>query len=176
MPLEMRLLPALSASLLLVVLPSCVVHEARPLPPPMSEAEAVQRGERWCGEHGYACRVRQVVQRGDLVEVLLDADGHGTRGPLRLEYGLYDHRLLRVEVPTLAPSGPRPADQREVVQAGDRWCQSRGYRCVLESAHVEGQARWVLQYRVDGPARGRVALTYDAFNRSLLGVREDVHG
>jgi len=33
------------------------------------------------------------------VQVLLEAEGHGARGPLRLEYGLYDHRLVRVEVP-----------------------------------------------------------------------------
>jgi hypothetical protein len=31
--------------------------------------------------------------------VLLEAEGHNARGPLRLEYGLYDHRLVRVEVP-----------------------------------------------------------------------------
>jgi hypothetical protein len=142
----------------------------------MSESEAVQRGEHWCGEHGYGCRLRHVVQRGDVVEVLLDAEGHGVRGPLRLEYGVFDHRLVRVEVPVASPPGPRPADQREMVETGERWCHSRGYRCVLEDAHVEGQARWVLRYQVDGPARGRVALTYDAFSRSLLGVREDLHG
>jgi len=34
----------------------------------------------------------------------------------------------------------------------------------------------VLRYRVEGGGRGEVALTYDAFSRALLGVRENVHG
>ena len=48
--------------------------------------------------------------------------------------------------------------------------------CVLQDAHVEGQARWVLRSRVEGSRRGEVGLTYDAFSRALLGVRENVHG
>jgi hypothetical protein len=111
-----------------------------------------------------------------VVEVVFDADGHGAGGPLRLEFGSWDHRLVRVEVPTLSPSGPRPAEQGEVVREGDAWCRSRGYVCVLQEAHVEGQARWVLRYRVEGARRGEVGLTYDAFSRALLGVRENVQG
>ena len=115
-------------------------------------------------------------RRDDVVEVLFDAQGHGAQGPLRLEYGSWDRRLVRVEVPATPPSGPRPAEQSEVVQAGDAWCRSRGWVCVLQDAHVEGQARWVLRYRVQGGVRGEVGLTYDAFSRALLGVRENVHG
>src|SRR5262249_61657435 len=128
------------------------------------------------GRRAGGCQVRAVAQRGARVAARLAAEGHGARGPLRLEYGLFDPRLVRVEVPVPPPPGPRPADQREMVETGQRWCQSRGYHCVLENAHVEGQARWVLQYRVDGRARGWVALTYDAFSRSRLGGREGVHG
>jgi hypothetical protein len=117
-----------------------------------------------------------VGRRDDVVEVVFDAQGHGAQGPLRLEFGSWDRRLVRVEVPATAPAGPRPADQNEVVQAGDAWCRSRGYVCVLQDAHVEGQARWVLHYRVEGERRGEVGLTYDAFSRALLGVRENVHG
>ena len=43
------------------------------------------------------------------------------------------------------PPAARSRREREVVQAGDAWCQSRGSVCVLEDAHVEGQARWVLR-------------------------------
>ena len=142
----------------------------------MSDAEAVQRGETWCSNHGYGCRPRRVGRRDDLVEVVFDAQGHGAQGPLRLEFGSWDRRLVRVEVPAAPPAGPRPAEQGEVVQAGDAWCRSRGWVCVLQDAHVEGQARWVLRYRVEGGVRGEVGLTYDAFSRALLGVRENVHG
>jgi len=142
----------------------------------MSDAEAVQRGESWCASHGYGCRARRVGRRGDLVEVVFDARGHGAEGPLRLEYGGWDRRLLRVEVPVVPPEGPRPAEEKEVVRAGDAWCRSRGYVCVLEDAHVEGQSRWVLRYRVEGGGRGEVGLTFDAFSRALLGVREKVRG
>ncbi len=93
----------------------CVVHETRPLPPPMSEAEAVQRGESWCSSHGYECRTRRVARRADVVEVVFDAEGHGAQGPLRLEFGSWDRRLLRVEVPAALPHGPRPAAESEVV-------------------------------------------------------------
>jgi hypothetical protein len=117
-----------------------------------------------------------VGRHGDVVEVVFDAEGHGAEGPLRLEFGSSDHRLVRVEVPTVAASGPRPAEQGEVVREGDAWCRSRGYVCVLQDAHVEGQARWVLRYQVEGGLRGEVGLTYDAFTRELLGVRENVHG
>ncbi len=41
---------------LLLLSSGCVVHETRPMPPPMSDAEAVQRGESWCTSHGYGCR------------------------------------------------------------------------------------------------------------------------
>ncbi len=60
--------------------------------------------------------------------------------------------------------------------AGEAWCQSRGYVYVLLDAHVEGHSRWVLRYRVEGGRRGEVGLTYDAFSRVLLGVRENLHG
>lgn len=161
--------------LLMVALSSCVVRESRPLPPPMSDAEAVQRGEAWCGQHGYGCRTRSVARRGDLVEAVFDAEGHGARGPLRLDFGVWDRRLVRVEAPTVPPPGPGPMAESEAVREGDAWCRSRGYVCILEDAHMEGQARWQLRYRVEGPARGRVGLTYDAFSRALLGVHEDVH-
>jgi hypothetical protein len=36
-----------------------------------------------------------------VVEVVFDAEGHGAEGPLRLEFGSWDHSLVRVEVPTL---------------------------------------------------------------------------
>ena len=167
----------LRLSVLAILLSSgCAVHEIRPLPPPMSDAEAVQRGETWCANHGYQCRARRVGRHGDLVEVMFDAQGRGAQGPLRVEFGSWDHRLVRVEVPEPPPAGPRPAEQSEVVQAGDAWCRARGYVCVLQAAHVEGQARWVLRYRVEGGLRGEVGLTYDAFSRALLGVRENVHG
>ena len=71
-----------------------------------------------------------------MVEVVFDAEGRGTEGPLRLEFDSWDHRLVRVEVPTLPRSGARPAEQ-------------------------------------GAPLPG---LTYDAFSRALLGVRENVHG
>ncbi len=170
----MRALPLWVLAILLSS--GCVVHETRPLPPPMSDAEAVQRGESWCSSHGYGCQARRVAHHADLVEVVFDASGHGAEGPLRLEFGSWDHRLVRVEVPAVPPAGPHPADQAEVVQAGDAWCRSRGYVCVLQNAHVEAQSRWVLHYRVEGGLRGEVGLTYDAFSRVLLGVRENVHG
>jgi hypothetical protein len=47
---------------------------------------------------------------------------------------------------------------------------------VLQDAHVEGQARWVLRYRLGGGLHGEVGLTYEAFSRAVLGVRENVHG
>ncbi len=170
----MRILPLFVSAALLS---GCVVHETRPLPPPMSDAEAVQRGESWCAAHGYGCRVHRVGRHGDVTDVVFDAQGHGAEGPLRLEFGSWDRRLVRVEVPAVPPSGPRPAEEAEVVQAGDAWCRSRRYVCVLQDAHVEGQSRWVLRYRVvDGPMRGEVGLTYDALSRALLGVRENVHG
>ena len=172
--LAMRILQLPTVAFLL--LSGCVVHETRPAPPPISDSEAVQRGETWCSSHGWGCRPRRVGRHGDVVEVVFDAEGHVTQGPLRLEFGSWDHRLVRVEVPALPPAGPRPAEQSEVVQAGDAWCRARGYVCVLQDAHVEGQARWVLRYRVEGWARGEVGLTYDAFSRALLGVRENVHG
>ena len=142
----------------------------------MSDAEAVQRSESWCASHGYGCTARRVERRGDVVEVVFDAEGTGRTGPLRLEFGSRDRRLVRVEVPAVPPAGPRPAEQSEVVQAGDAWCRARGYVCVLQDAHVEGQARWILRYRVEGGLRGEVGLTYDGFTRALLGVRENVHG
>lgn len=154
----------------------CVVHETRSLPPPMSDAEALERGHAWCESHGYGCQARRVARRGDLLEVVFDAQGHGAQGPLHLEFGSWDRRLVRVEVPAIPPSGPRPAEQGEVVRAGEAWCRSRGYLCVLEDAHVEGQSRWVLRYRVEGARRGQVGLTYDAFSRALLGVQENVGG
>jgi hypothetical protein len=170
----MRVAPLCLSVLLLSS--GCVVHETRPLPPPMSDAEAVQRGESWCTSHGYGCRPRRVGRRADVVEVVFDAEGHGAQGPLRLEFGTWDRRLLRVEVPAVPPPGPRPAEESEVLQAGAAWCRSRGYVCVLLDSHVEGQSHWVLRYRVQGARRGEVGLTYDAFSRALLGVRENVHG
>lgn len=89
------------------LLSGCVVHEARPLPPPMSDAEAVQRGETWCSSHGWGCRPRRVGRHGDVVEVVFDAQGHGVEGPLRLEFGSWDRRLVRVEVPAVGAAGPR---------------------------------------------------------------------
>jgi hypothetical protein len=93
----MRVVPLCVAVLLLSS--GCVVRETRPLPPPMSDAEAVQRGESWCTSHGYSCRVRRVGRHADVVEVVFDAQGHGAEGPLRLEFGSSDWRLVRVEVP-----------------------------------------------------------------------------
>src|SRR5262249_51874888 len=58
---------------LALLAPACAVHETRPLPPPMSDAEAVQRGESWCASHGYGCSPRRVGRHGDLVEVVFDA-------------------------------------------------------------------------------------------------------
>src|SRR5215472_10020936 len=81
---RMRSLPLWVCLVLLA--PACAVHETRPLPPPMSDAETIQRGESWCASHGYGCTARRVVRRGDLVEVVFDAHGHGSQGPLRLEY------------------------------------------------------------------------------------------
>ena len=170
----MRALP--SGVLAILLSSGCVVHETRPDAPPLSDSEAVQRGEAWCTSHGYRCLARRVGRHGDVVEVVLDAQGHGAQGPLRLEFGSWDHRLVRVEVPSGPPPGPRPAGQSEVVPAGEAWCRSRGYVCVLQDAHVEGQARWVPRYRVEGGLRGEVGLTYDAFSRALLAVRENVHG
>lgn len=87
------------------LLSGCVVHETRPLPPAMSDSEAVQRGETWCSSHGWGCRTRRVGRHGDVVEVVFDAEGHGAEGPLRLEFGSWDHRLVRVEVPTVPRAG-----------------------------------------------------------------------
>ncbi|HET6980782.1 MAG TPA: hypothetical protein VFI53_01505, partial [Myxococcaceae bacterium] len=70
--------------LALLLSSGCVVHETRPLPPPISDAEAVQRGETWCSSHGYGCRPHRVGRRGDVVEVVFEAEGHGAQGPLRL--------------------------------------------------------------------------------------------
>jgi hypothetical protein len=140
----------------------------------MSDAEAVQRGETWCSSHGWECRPRRVGRSGDVIELVFDARGHGTEGPLRLEFGSWDHRLVRVEVPAVPSGGPRPADEHEVVSAGEAWCRARGWICVLQDAHLEGQARWVVRYRVEGSRRGEVGLTYDAFSHTLLRVREDV--
>jgi hypothetical protein len=102
-----------------VLLSGCVVRETRPVSPPLSDAEAVQRGETWCSSHGWGCRPHRVGRHGDVVEVVFDARGHGAEGPLRLEFGSWDHRLVRVEVPAMPSGGPRPADEREVVGAGD---------------------------------------------------------
>jgi len=170
----MRLLRLLLLTAFL--LSGCAVRETRPLAPSMSDSEAVQRGETWCSSHGWECRPRRVGEHGDVVEVVFDARGHGAEGPLRLEFGSWDHRLVRVEVPAVPSGGSRPADEREVVDAGNAWCRSRGWVCVLQDAHVEGQARWVLRYRVEGSRSGEVGLTYDAFSRALLDVRENVHG
>jgi hypothetical protein len=85
----------------------------------MSDAEAVQRGETWCSSHGWGCRPRRVGRHGDLVEVVFDARGNGAEGPLRLEFGSWDHRLLRVEVPAMPSGGPGPAEEREVVGASN---------------------------------------------------------
>jgi hypothetical protein len=142
----MRLLrfPLLAAFLL----SACAVHETRPLPPSMSDSEAVQRGETWCSSHGWECRPHRVGRHGDVIEVVFDAHGHGAEGPLRLEFGSWDHRLVRVEVPAVPSGGSRPANEREVVDAGNAWCRSRGWMCVLQDARVEGHARWVLRFRV----------------------------
>jgi hypothetical protein len=102
-----------------VLLSACLVREARPVSPPLSDAEAVQRGETWCSSHGWGCRPRRVGRHGDVVEVVFDARGHGAEGPLRLEFGTWDHRLVRVEVPAMPSGGPRPADEREAVGARD---------------------------------------------------------
>jgi hypothetical protein len=101
------------------LLSGCAVREARPVPPPMSDAEAVERGETWCSSHGWGCRPRRVSRHADVVEVVFDARGHGAEGPLRLEFGSSDHRLVRVEVPAMPSGGPGRADLREVVGAGD---------------------------------------------------------
>ena len=93
----------------------CAVQETRPSAPPMSDSEALQRGETWCSSHGWGCRPRRVGRRGDVVEVVFDAQGHGAQGPLRLEFGSWDHRLVRVEVPELPNGGPG-----SVVQPGMR--------------------------------------------------------
>jgi hypothetical protein len=102
-----------------VLLSGCVVRETRPVSPPLSDAEAVHRGETWCSSHGWGCRPRRLGRHGDVVEVVFDARGHGAEGPLRLEFGSRDHRLVRVEVPAMPPGGPWPAGEREVVGAGD---------------------------------------------------------
>ena len=70
-----------------VLLSGCVVRETRPVSPPLSDAEAVQRGETWCSSHGWGCRPRRLGRHGDVVEVVFDARGHGAEGPLRLEFG-----------------------------------------------------------------------------------------
>ena len=102
-----------------VLLSGCVVRETRPLPPPMSDSEAVQRGETWCSIHGWGCRPRRVGRHADVVEVVFDARGHGAEGPLRLEFGSWDHRLVRVEVPAMPSGGPRFTEEREVIGAAD---------------------------------------------------------
>jgi len=105
-------------SLLAALLSGCVVRETRPVSPPLSDAEAVQRGETWCSSHGWGCRPRRVGRHADVIEVVFDARGHGAEGPLRLEFGSWDHRLVRVEVPAMPSGGPRPADERELIGAG----------------------------------------------------------
>jgi|GEM_PF-3148207 hypothetical protein len=89
----------------------CVGQQRRPLPPPMSEDDAVQLSESWCTSHGYRCMAPRVGQRGDVVEVVSDAEGQGRRGPLRLEFGSWDRRLVRVEVPEVSSVASRPAEQ-----------------------------------------------------------------
>ena len=64
------------------------------------------------------------------VSVLLLSSG--AEGPLRLEYGGWDRRLLRVEVPVLPPAGSRPPEENEVVREGDAWCRSRALLGVRE--------------------------------------------
>jgi len=107
---SMKALPRLVFPLLALLLSfGCVVHDTRPLPAPLSDAEAIQESESWCTSHGYQCMARRVGRRGDVVEVVLDSEGHGTHGPLRLEFGSSDRRLVRVEVPTVPSPEPGPA-------------------------------------------------------------------
>jgi hypothetical protein len=53
----------------------------------------------------------RVGQRGDVVEVVSDAEGQGGASPLRLEFGSWDRRLVRVEVPEVSSVASRPAEQ-----------------------------------------------------------------
>ena len=107
----MRTLPFLVLAWLLSL--GCVGPQTRPLPPPMSDSEAVQLGESWCTSHGYRCMAPRVGRRGDVVEVVSDAEGQERRGPLRLEFGSTDRTLLRVEVPEVSSVASRPGEQSE---------------------------------------------------------------
>jgi hypothetical protein len=106
---SMRVLPILVLAWLLSS--GCVAQQTRPLPPVMSDAEAVQRSESWCASHGYRCMAPRVGRRGDVVEVVSDAEGQGRRGPLRLEFGSWDRTLVRVEVPEVLSLGSRSGEQ-----------------------------------------------------------------
>jgi hypothetical protein len=53
----------------------------------------------------------RVGRRGDVVEVVSEAEGQGRRGPLRLEFGGSDRTLVRVEVPTVSSLGSSDVEQ-----------------------------------------------------------------
>ncbi len=106
---SMRTLPFLALAWLLSL--GCVGQQTRPLPPPMSDGDAVQLSDSWCTSHGYRCTAPRVGRRGDVVEVVSDAEGQGRRGPLRLEFGSSDRTLVRVEVPEGSSAASRPAEE-----------------------------------------------------------------
>jgi hypothetical protein len=106
---SMRTLPFLALAWLLSL--GCVGQQTRPLPPPMSDADAVQLSDSWCTSHGYRCTAPRVGRRGDVVEVVSDAEGQGRRGPLRLEFGSWDRTLVRVEIPDGSSVASRRAEQ-----------------------------------------------------------------
>jgi len=91
----------------------CVGQQTRLLPPPISDSDAVQLGEAWCTNHGYQCMAPRAGRRGDVVEVVSEAEGQGRRGPLRLEFDSRDRTLVRVEVPEASSVASGPDGQSE---------------------------------------------------------------
>ncbi len=64
----------------------------------------------------------------------------------------------------------------EAVGLGHNFCHSRGYECRLKEAHTaEGGDKWKVKFQVrTASAKGHLHLDYDAYNRNLLKVDENV--
>lgn len=168
----------------------CIVRTvpAHPLPPPpprlITANEAVHRGDEYCHNHGWGCRLADVTLHGEVWFVNYDAVNPTVRGRLHLEIDGYTRNIVRADEPhpavVVQPAPPppppppaiRPMASDEAIRRGTDYCRARNYGCRLLDVDLAGNV-WRVNFDAVSPfARGRLHLEFDALSRNLIRVAE----